>query len=110
MLRASVETGVVCQNEKHRKQKHARFSATHSTWRSSKRPLSLTHSLAVFTAIAGRTADELLGLHRQPNKNIGRLNLMILSIRERSDSYVLYVFYLIPDVAKVNRSSEFVLI
>lgn len=65
MLRASVETGVVCQNEKHRKQKHARFSTTHSTWRSSKRPLSLTHSLAVFAAIAGRTADELLGPRRQ---------------------------------------------
>lgn len=35
---------------------------------------------------------------------------MMLVIRERSDGYVLYTFYLIPDVAKVNRSSEFVLI
>lgn len=45
-----------------------------------------------------------------PNRNIGRLNRLILVIRERSDGYVLYAFYLIPDVAKVNRSSEFVLI
>lgn len=88
MLRASVEAGVVCQNEKRRKQKHARFSATHSAWRSSKRPLSLARSPALFAAIAGRAADELLGLRRQTKqKYICRLNLMILSIRERSDGY-----------------------